>query len=73
LCEGLCPHCGQNFNIAECRCHERELEESSFPFAALANMLNTSDSTVEASDLAEDKSTNHSQAYQSMNHITLRR
>ncbi|MCH8291933.1 DUF177 domain-containing protein [Candidatus Poribacteria bacterium] len=72
-CEGLCPQCGQNLNVAECRCHERKPEGSSSPFAALANMLNTSDSTVEAADLAEDKSTNHSQAYQSMNHIILRR
>ncbi|MFB3040419.1 MAG: DUF177 domain-containing protein [Candidatus Poribacteria bacterium] len=72
-CEGLCPQCGQNFNIAECSCHERKPEESSSPFAALANMLDTSDSTVEAADLAEDKSTNHSQAHQSMSHITLRR
>jgi len=58
-CEGLCPQCGQNLNVAECCCHERKLEGSSSPFATLANMLDTSDSTVEA----EDKSTNHSQVY----------
>ena len=61
-CEGLCARCGQNLNVSECRCHERKPEESSSPFAALTNMLQTSNSNAEA----EDKPTDYSQIYQSM-------
>ena len=43
-CKGLCPQCGQNLNVADCDCYISE--ESSSPFAALADLLDRSDSTL---------------------------
>ncbi len=44
-CKGLCPQCGQNLNAADCGCHISE--ESSSPFAALADLLDRSDRAAE--------------------------
>ena len=45
-CKGLCPQCGENLNLADCGCHISE--ESSSPFAALADLLDRSDRTLES-------------------------
>ena len=44
-CKGLCPQCGENLNVTDCGCHVSE--ESSSPFAALADLLDHSDRTLE--------------------------
>ena len=44
-CKGLCPQCGQNLNAADCGCYISE--ESSSPFAALAELLDRADRTAE--------------------------
>ena len=40
-CKGLCPQCGENLNATDCGCEIAE--ESSSPFAALADLLDQSD------------------------------
>lgn len=45
-CKGLCPQCGENLNVTNCDCHISE--ESSSPFAALADLLDPSDRTLES-------------------------
>ena len=40
-CEGLCLHCGENLNVAECGCYVTA--KSSSPFAALAELLDPPD------------------------------
>ena len=44
-CRGLCPQCGENLNVVDCGCQISE--ESSSPFAALADLLDRSDSALE--------------------------
>ena len=44
-CKGLCPQCGENLNIVDCGCQFSE--ESSSPFAALADLLDPSDRALE--------------------------
>ena len=44
-CKGLCPQCGENLNVNDCGCHISE--ESSSPFAALADLLDRSDRALE--------------------------
>ncbi len=44
-CKGLCPQCGENLNVVDCSCQISE--ESSSPFAALADLLNQSDRALE--------------------------
>jgi len=39
-CRGLCPHCGQDLNVGDCGCREREPES---PFSALRELLNKRD------------------------------
>jgi uncharacterized metal-binding protein YceD (DUF177 family) len=29
-CKGMCPKCGQNFNIGNCRCSKEEIKEEMF-------------------------------------------
>ena len=45
-CKGLCPQCGENLNVTDCSCHITE--ESSSPFAALADLLDQSDRALES-------------------------
>ena len=45
-CKGLCPQCGVNLNVTDCDCHISE--ESSSPFAALADLLDPSDRALES-------------------------
>ena len=40
-CKGLCPQCGENLNVTDCGC--RSSEDSSSPFAGLADLLDRSD------------------------------
>ena len=44
-CQGLCPQCGENLNVTDCDCHISE--ESSSPFASLADLLDPSDRALE--------------------------
>lgn len=44
-CKGLCPQCGENLNVTDCDCHISE--ETSSPFAALADLLDQSDRALE--------------------------
>ena len=44
-CKGLCPQCGGNRNVVDCDCQISE--ESSSPFAALADLLDQSDRALE--------------------------
>ena len=44
-CKGLCPQCGENLNVVDCGCQVSE--ESSSPFAALADLLDQSDRALE--------------------------
>ena len=43
--KGLCPQCGENLNVIDCGCQISE--ESSSPFAALADLLDSSDRALE--------------------------
>ena len=43
-CKGLCPQCGENLNLVDCGCQISE--ESSSPFAALADLLDPSDRVI---------------------------
>ena len=45
-CKGLCPQCGENLNVTNCDCHISQ--ESSSPFAALADLLDPSDRPLES-------------------------
>ena len=45
-CKGLCPQCGENLNVVDCGC--QFIEESSSPFAALADLLDPSDRALES-------------------------
>ncbi len=45
-CKGLCPQCGENLNVTDCGCDVPE--EASSPFAALADLLDRSDRTLES-------------------------
>ena len=44
-CKGFCPQCGENLNAVDCGC--QIFEESSSPFAALADLLDSPDRTLE--------------------------
>ena len=45
-CKGLCSQCGENLNVVDCGCQISE--ESSSPFAALADLLDPSDRALES-------------------------
>ena len=44
-CKGLCPQCGENLNVVDCGCQVSD--ESSSPFAGLADLLDPSNRALE--------------------------
>ena len=40
-CKGLCPRCGQNLNLATCKCTSSELEQNPSGWNALAGLAGT--------------------------------